>query len=781
LADLARSSPSDGAREFRKAAIVLAGFALLLYGPSLLGRSLVGGADVVRSAYPIRHHFWSIVRRGELPTWSPYLMGGYPIIVEEQASPYYPTEWLFGLLPSPAAYNLAVGLHVWFSALGMYVLARKLQLTKNAAWMVAIIAALGAPLSARVAAGHPSFLFGRSLMPWILVALLQLARNPGWWPALGMASVFGGQLLIGIGNYQTALYTAVLATVFGIFIFAFNLRAIRRRRFIAWGVTGLVIAIGLGAARLGPTLQIGLQSTRQTGLSTEGLNAGSLPSIMLAGYILPHTFDDPSITDYAWPEFALYVGSAPALLAVYAAIKRRREPAVLFWSACTVMFLLLSLGDQGGLFPLFTRYVPGYQFFRTPARHGMVASLGVAMLAGYGLDALGSARMEHSRTDNRSRLAVWLGLMAVGLVLIAAIATYREADGPALAILPERLFRGAIWFAAAVALFFIAYRCYRIRPRPILATLQLGVVALDLALYAIPQIYQRSVPADLPYVNPDNFGERDAYSVAFLESGSSADWGLVNVAADNGVRLVNMYTGVVPQRMAGLVNLIAGRPAVAQHEQNQILLNRISRPDLLDIMNVQYLLVSVNQRVDGDSSLQHREIFDGVNSYENLDALPFAFVVPQTIAVDTPGAALDFVAHTDILTPEIAAVEGTLPEKSIGCPEVEAELERVSHLRLEGGNIRFKITTTNPGMLTVNQTYQQGWSGWVDGEPTRIYPVNYRWMGVYLHCPGTFQVHLRFLPASVSVGLAVTACTLLLALGVSIVVKRRADQRAVSH
>ena len=736
----------------------------------------MGGADVIRSAYPIRDHFWSIVRRGELPTWSPYLMGGYPIFIEEQASPFYPTEWLFGLFRSPAAYNLAIGWHAWFAGLGAYVLARKLQMSRLAAWMVVVIAVLGAPLTARVAAGHPSHFFGRTLMIWVLVAVLQLAENPGWWSALGIGVVFGSQLLIGIGNYQTTLYTALVSILFAVFLLASRVPPPRRWGFLLWGFLGLAIAVGLGLARMGPTIDIGLQSSRQGGLTAESLNYGALPPIMIAGYIFPHVFDDPSITDYTWPEFALYVGSAPALLALYGAFKRRREPVVRLWGLITLLFLLLSLGDQGGLFPLFARYVPGYQFFRNPARHGMVTGLGVMMLAGYGFDALGRGLGRvagESRGWNlRYRVAAAVG----GLFLLVLAGTYQESSGPSIELLPERLVRGVIWFTAAIAVFYLAYRTYRYRPGPILAVLVVGVVALDLTLYAYPQIYRQSTPAELPYVVPGNFPGIDQYGVAFLESGSSADWALVNVAANQGVRLINMYTGVVPLRMARLINLVAGRSAQAQHEQNQILLDRIGRPDLLDYLGVRYLLISTERRMDEDSSLRYRRALGTVNSYENVGAMPFAFVVSQTTAVQSPEAALEFVAQADDLRLKPAAIEGAFSEGEPGCPEGKAGTDLLSDVRLEGGNLRFVVGTSAAGMLTINQTYQRGWQGWVDGEPTPVYPVNYRWMGVYLPCPGAYDIHLRYLPTSLLIGLAVSASSLVLVLMVSLVVARRSQQ-----
>lgn len=760
--------------EFRNAGLIVAGFVLLIYGPSLFGGSLVGGADVVRSSYPTRHHFWSIVQRGELPTWSPYLLGGSPIIIEDHASPFYPPEWIFGIFRTPAAYNFIIGFHAWTAGFGAYILARKLQLSRLAAWMIVAVAILGAPLTARVAAGHPSHFFGRALMIWALVAILYLAERPSWWSALGLTAVYGAQLLIGIGNYQTALYTAMLSILFALFVFRGRVPADQRRRFLALGLMGVALAVGVGAARTAPTLEVGLQSSRQGGLSDESLNYGTLPPIMLFGYFLPHAFDDPSISDYTWPEFALYVGSVPFVLALYGSLKRRGEPAVRFWIVITLLFLLLSLGNQGGIFPLFAKYFPGYQFFRNPARHGMVASLGVMMLAGYGFDRL---RLDFKRSAGKWRRRSWALGVGIGLLVLFLAATYQEPSGSSFEVLPVRVVRGALWFGTAIIVFYLAYKLVGSEPDLPLGILLVAAVGFDLLLYAYPQIHQKSAPAKLPYIVPENFPGGREYGVAFLETGPLADWGLVNVAADSGVRLLNMYTGVIPLRMSRVVNVLTGRPASASQGENQILFDRIARPDLLDQLGVRYLLVAAGQQLEPDPSYGAGRSFGSVQSIENTDAMPFAFVVPDFTSVPSPDAALEFVEQSRDLGLEIVAVEGEIGDSELACPEGRISADRLSNLRLEGGNIAFEFKASESGMLIVNQTFQDGWQGWVDGSRTPVYPVNYRWIGIHLPCAGTYQVDLRYLPVSLTLGLAVSSVSLLFIVVISVIVARRSSPK----
>src|SRR5882757_5440029 len=55
--------------------------------------------DPVRQQYPWRVLATEIEKRGELPLWNPYSMGGAPLAATLQGAVYYPLNILFFLLP----------------------------------------------------------------------------------------------------------------------------------------------------------------------------------------------------------------------------------------------------------------------------------------------------------------------------------------------------------------------------------------------------------------------------------------------------------------------------------------------------------------------------------------------------------------------------------------------------------------------------------------------------------------------------------------------------------
>ena len=89
-------------------------------------------------------------------------------------------------------------------------------------------------------------------------------------------------------------------------------------------------------------------------------------------------------------------------------IAARRHDAVTFYGLLTLLALWMTAPAPVGLWP-FVHWLPGLNFIRVPARFMILATLGLAMLAGFGLDRL-SARLTPTR---RRLLAATAGALLV--------------------------------------------------------------------------------------------------------------------------------------------------------------------------------------------------------------------------------------------------------------------------------------------------------------------------------------------------------------------------------
>ena len=757
-----------------RAAAALAVIVLLANLPGFAGTEIAAGADGPRLYYPFYHHAWNILADGDLPTWSNFIGGGFPIMASSQVVMFYPPNWIFGLFRTPVGYNVVTALHLWIVGLGTYALARTQRISPLGALAAALGMIFGASMAARIAAGHIGELYNRAWMPWQLVAITWLARRPGWWRAVLLSVVFGLTLLAGSSGYQIIMYTGILSAVWGAYLLWTEVRGMDRARFVLWCGMAVLLGIALGAVQTLPTADLLAHGNRQEGLAEDDLNVAAMPIPMVLGFIMPHVFDDAGIRDFIWPEFAAYAGTAILFLAFYAMRHRHREPLVRLWLVVITLFFLLSFGLQNPLFRLVLAIFPPYSLVRNPARHLAVVHLGLALLAGMGLDTLLRTPLDaFQRRDVRWRIAM-IGVTM--LVVLAMGVIHLDTGSDSLSTFPQRVLRGVVWFGAALLAAILALQLVRATRQPWAALLLLGVIGFEMLLYAQPLFYLGREPGHLDYLAAENFPDAPRYYAAFHEEESEEAPKLLH-AEDSGMPILNVYSSILPERAVAASNLVAGRPADTYLE-NHIELVEVARPDLLDMFAVRWVLIEPDQTLFNDDSLQELRDEGVVTVYENTNALPIAYLVPDWVAVNGPDDSITWLEQPDHDFSQIAVIEGE-PPAAAQCPTPSADaVDAVPTLDLAGGDVYLTVETAGPRLLVVNQTFVDGWRGWVDGEKTTVYPANHRWLAVYVPCAGTHRVHLQHLPASLQRGTALSLGGLAVLLIAGLIALWRITRRA---
>lgn len=413
---------------------------IALWGPVIWrGQALFWGTPLLQFI-PWWHTAWQAVLAGHLPLWNPLLGMGAPLLANYQTGLFYPPNWLYFILylvggTEIMAWGQAwlVAMHLAWTAAGMALLTRRLGLPAFGQAVSALAFGLSGYLVAR--AGFLSINAAAAWMPWILAFL-----TPGIDPQPGASGGLGKRLppdffkLVGCltmqllaGHAQTAWYTLLLAGLWSGYL---NLASrtpqgggtpsVRLQRlWRGWLGLGLalLLACGLGAAQLLPTLEYLGQSQRAEAVSYQLAMTYSLWPWRLLGLLAPGLFGSPVQGDYwgyanFW-EDALYVGMLPFLLALGGALRgvwkglsilvRRQQqkeapraeavplpvpelPAGLT-GFCLVLFavaLVWGLGQNTPVFPWLYRHVPTFNLFQAPTRVMIWAEFSLALLAGIG-------------------------------------------------------------------------------------------------------------------------------------------------------------------------------------------------------------------------------------------------------------------------------------------------------------------------------------------------------------------------------------------------------------
>lgn len=761
-------------------------FLLYLTMAVLLSPSAASGEGVF-GYHDFRHHHlpwrsWAALQwmGGEIPWWAPGAANGFPLLAEGQGGFLYaPTMLLFLLLPDGLALNWSVLLHHVFAALGMWAFVSRLGL-RNVA-----------PLLAGVIYGFSGFMVSHSLylgmqnglawLPWVLFGTL---AGRGWLVALGI----GASGLA--GHPQAAAFSGLCVAFYALV----HLPRAALIRWAGWAAAGVAIA----SPQLVASLELSRFSMRDGGVAAGFAGIGAMPVQELVGVVLPAAFGFDRPADVAetyfhrglgywgqgvnsW-ETCIYLG-IPAVVLALAGARRSR-----FWSACLALAVLLMLG--GPLWSLL-RLLPGFTYFRFPARFALIAVAAAAVLAAYGLD--GFRRAAQVR---RVRLALWTAVgvftLSTGVVRLALDTRATEIGAalsgyfvrqvvplppppelsPLLAVLPPPEPENVSLIPAKVGR-ILADLVVSTDPRS--SRVWLPVLLCILTAFALrrPRLLVALVAADLlwfardyhPTVPFDSLATTPAWlSPRMTEAGGDRTTVLdrrIPVEFDD--RLLTASLGlplgtsdiVIPspllmvrnEALLALAGLDVGDKGA--HKVERYLAHR----DIARRMAVRFIATIHPFYGDGLVPL----VRGTYTVVEDSLALPRVRVVPCTEWVATGDEALTALLRLDPEQTVVLEGSGTSTcAAGVGSATVSAY-----------GNTRVSIHATGPGTLILADSWYPGWNATVDGAPVAIERADLINRAIALS-PGEHEVEFRYQPGKLAWLLALSLGLVLATVGVGL-------------
>ena len=356
---------------------------------------------------PVKSLLHESLRAGRIPLWAPYLFCGYPLAAEGQTAAYYPISWVVSwLLPSWGAVNWMILLHLILAAVGMYLLARELGLSRFGAWLAAFVFSFSGFLFARVQ--HLSLLSAGSWLPLTLFFVARAWRGR-LLPSGALAAAAWGMAAL-CGHQQTLFFT-ILVIVFWLL---YQLLSSRPRPVLRAGaLLALVVGLGAGLAAVQLLLTAGIAAAFPHGEAGDYSYITSYPLLPkhLLGLVAPNWQGSAADATYhaerSYWTYVIYLGLVPLLLALTGAASRRGRAMALL----AALALLLALGPATPIYHVL-RFVPGFAHFRVPARFVFVFTFAAALLAAYGWERVAQSPRLRGRR------------LLVAMVLLAAVSIF---------------------------------------------------------------------------------------------------------------------------------------------------------------------------------------------------------------------------------------------------------------------------------------------------------------------------------------------------------------------
>ncbi len=684
----------------------------------------------------------ALVEAGQLPFWRPTVMGGTPFLANPVSGLFYPPLWLPVLLPPALGFNLLALGHLLLAGLAAYALLRRgWRLGRMGALVGGLVYGASPKLLAHLGAGHVGWVGAWAWAPLVLLAVIRAAASHRRTAAVRAGALLG---LVFLADLRLTVYLTIAALTLWV------AEAVRRRadgssRRWAHGLgiaLFLLTAALLTAVQWLPLLAV-LGETTRSGLTPAEAARFSLPPARLLGLLVAGSGGNH--------EWVIYLGLPTLPLAALGlwAGRRRGEKARWDWAVgMAAVGGLLALGSYTPLFPLLLRLVPGFSLLRVPARGWFLVVLGVALLAGWGADALASG--EAARLPRRIRSGLNLAMVGFGgLTLFLAVGA-----GLVSGALPTNLLALAFLGPLTAGLLIVAWRPEtRFPATPLLILL----LVVDLWIMGHRLVEVRSEAqvfaagaqaADWLAAQPGPFRVYSpSYSLpqhVVVRAGLSLADGVDPFQLTRYVRLMERAGGYGPSGYSVTIPPFPeGTEVTTAHRET------VPDARLLGVLNVRYLAAAFPIRGEGLRAVGPP--LDGVYLYENVWALPRAFVVGRVTSVDSLEEALAWLDDHD--PAREAVVEGG-PARE-GPPGVRA----ATLLRFTPN--RVVVEAVGPGLLVLADPWSAGWRATVGGEPVPVYPTDAALRGVYLP-PGSHRVVFTYRPPGLFPGLALSLLALLL-------------------
>ena len=437
-------------RELGIAAIVVSLLLTIVYGTYLYrNKNAFLGVGEARSTHGPNAFFMDErIHHGELPLWDPLIFCGMPFAGDPASLLLYPPNIVRSLLTSdPTPYKSHVGLsilvvlHLLVAGTGAFYLARRHGLSYTAC-MVAAMGFTFGPDIMRASVRHWNILFLVSWTPWILVFLHCAGNSRGVTRKFAYAAATGLALSLQIGIVQHYIYVCILSYTYIIVLRLLELRVgaagpLRSRLGVLSGDVATVsiavlLSLAFSASSVLPTKELADRSARaaDSKLKWAEIERERPPVASVVSNLITYP-GDPNIMGIRG------LGAGLLILAIAGFSNRRWREAVLFGS---LYYAMLDIALRPP-FPIAT-FVEWASPVRLsgPERALTVGSLPLAILAGFGADALGSPRYG---TLAKAWSSVFM--LAAGLVVVVVLAY----SAPSSSFAPNVLW--AVSFPACVA------------------------------------------------------------------------------------------------------------------------------------------------------------------------------------------------------------------------------------------------------------------------------------------------------------------------------------------
>jgi hypothetical protein len=737
---------------------------------TLAGVAPLGG-DPELMYLPIKSELTRALVMGRLPFWSDRFGLGTPLVAESHVAAFYPPNLLlYRFCELTAAFRLSMWLHLLALAATTFAYARGLLISRAGSVLAAVSFTLCGFQALHTV--HEPFYQSMPYLPLCLLLADRYAATGRFVWLAGLALAWGSQITV--GHFQIQMWTAGLVLLLGFWqVWRDLIRVVRdspQKKPSAAGhqamtarfqmlerFLGLFIGLCWGAGIACVQLRLTWELTGAAGFVRPPhlLANYGFPTAHLTQFALPEVFlSRPSGAGGGYwnqhgttpGEASAYIGIIPWILAVVGTMATARASGLAPWRLIVV--LSLALATMPGWWPdgflLFLK-LPGVGWFRAPARYTLLASLGLALLAGRGLDHSITRR----RFWNGLALAIVSGVAAgIWSIYWVGRADFRNLLGEKTITL--RFMAASLAWGLGLAV-LVPWRLNRLG-----AWAPISLAAFELLA--------------LLFVGPIEWGRQNRLAakspvllrLAELPPGSLVGGRLFNLPLDAGQSTAYPYLGITPpppnyMLMSSLPP--AKNDAVERRWHRRFGVTHGVWGSLDPVWGTEVLAKITDPALDHVMAKVPISIRGGLGPWtlvRNPAPFPRAWVARRIRQAPDWGSLFLALSHDDLLD-EAWFLADDSP------PSLEELAARTANVRSWNGQ-RAVVEHDGACILILQRTYYPGWVSRVnDGPEQQVVKVNGGLQGIVLIGSGISQITVRYRPTGLLPAAMVSLISLTLA------------------
>jgi len=770
---------------------------LAFFSPVLFGGQEIQGTDIVSYRANAEAMIEYEERTGEEALWAPNVFGGMPAFMIGYDVVVPQADALVNALRSvafPAS-------HFFVLLVGVYLLVFYLTRNHFSGLLSSIAFGLTTYLPIILAVGHNTKFVAIAFAPYVLLAFVYTLRTP---------SLLGGLLFAGVlalnlraKHPQITYYVLMLALVWWIVeaVLAWQDDEVTPfAKSTGWLAMGTGLALLMVAQPYLPLYEYKQYTVRGGGGAAAGEGGGmgwqkamqwSQGPKELLTLVIAKAFGGGGQTYWGpktFTEGPHYVGGVVVALAGLAVWRTRRR-VTLGLGAGVLVTTLFALGKYASWlnWPMFA-YFPFFNSFRAPETWLSISALGLAVLAGIGLD-YAMQPSEDESPPGRSRSLLYAFGAVAGLVVLLMVGKGAVFDfestqerqivqkieqspqlsrsNPKVQQFYQRLDQrkqqrqdafqaDATRTLLAVGVAFLLLWLYR---RRTFAAWVAGGLVLLIVLVDLWGVARRHLGDDTFTEQQNTETQIPTYGVdRFIRKQSNAAGG------PGHFRVLPLQH---PSRRGPTNNAIPsyhyqqiGGYHAAKLQRYQDYIDHVLQlgsqggpnETALDLMNTRYVVAG--QKLPG-TTVAYRDQNTQSLVLENPDAVPRGFFVGRTEVIEDPEKQWARLRDASFNPRETA-----LLSEPLDAPVTPIDSNSTAEVTLESyepPEIRWTVETDAPRLFVASEVYYPaGWTAHLDGEEVPIRPVDYLLRGV--HVPeGEHTLVMRFEPRSHQYGIWVSA------------------------